>query len=416
MSLRTVRTKLIDCLNRSERGDRGWFVITRVHIELSWLKGIAEYLEHCENQNIIKLEDKDYNQLAIIINTDKADPSIQIKRHHLLVMDKPLQLIRRVNGNRWGEIELTESGRELANTSDPAEVLEQCLEAMKFAVEPWSPPNRVREYSDFNVAVYGVTKEVLERCGGYIDRDEFDFFLSRVRKRSEVKWAVNTISEYRELTPKEKRSLRVEVRSRLPNRKIYQNWRDTGLHTFSLFSLGTSMIRKGHRLLLTSNWANAHVMPIIARERTVPELRMPELPEFEELLTPPVAPASNSGVDAESFVAKILRSQGWDVAFYTNRHGYGFDLWARRGNSAIVVEVKSSLKALGSVTLTRTEHEAAQKYHNNYFLALVENIGTDSPQMWMIQDPITNVKIEERVSASYHIVRAEWLGAAKKNA
>ena len=415
MSLKTVRAKLIDCLNRSERGDRGWFIITRVHIELSWLKDIAEYLERRGNQNIIKLEDKDYAQLAIIINTDNSDPGIQIRRHHLLVMDKPLQLLRRVNGNSWKEIELTRCGRELANTNDPAKVLEQSLKAIKFAVEPWSPPSRVKEYSDFNVSVYGATKDVLEKCDGYIDRDEFDFFLSRVRKKNETEWAVNAINEYRELIPEEKQSLHAEVRNRLPRRKTYQNWRDIGLHTFSLFSLGTSMIRKGHCLLLTSDWADAHVTPIIVQGRLVPELRVPELPEFEELLTPPTAPASNSGVDAESFVAKILRSQGWDTAFYTNRHGYGFDLWARRENSAIVVEVKSSLKALESVTLTSIEYKAAQKYRNNYFLALVENIGSDSPLLRMIQNPVANIKIEEYASTSYRIARSEWLRAAKEN-
>ena len=330
-------------------------------------------------------------------------------------MDKPLQLLRRVHRNSWEEIELTKYGRELANTNDPAKVFEQSLEAMKFAVEPWSPPSRVKEYSDFNVAVYGATKEVLEKCDGYIDRDEFDFFLSRIRKKNEIEWAVNVINEYRELSSEEKQSLHIEVRNRLPTQKTYQNWRDIGLHTFSLFSLGTSMIRKEHYLSLTSDWADTHVTPIIVQGKSAPELRVPELSEFGELLIPPAAPASNSGVDAESFVAKILRSQGWGIAFYTNRHGYGFDLWARRENYAIVVEVKSSLKDLGLVTLTPTEYKAAQKYHNNYFLALVENIGSNSPQMWMIQNPVANIKIEEHASTSYHITRAEWLRVAKKN-
>ena len=45
-SLEEVRRKLVDRLEEGDRGDRGWFVITRVHVALSWLKGIAEYLEN----------------------------------------------------------------------------------------------------------------------------------------------------------------------------------------------------------------------------------------------------------------------------------------------------------------------------------------------------------------------------------
>ena len=138
---------------------------------------------------------------------------------------------------------------------------------------------------------------------------------------------------------------------------------------------------------------------------------MPEPPELEDLLTPPAAPASNDGADAESFVAKVLRSQGWQVAFYTNRRGYGFDLWARRENRAMVIEVKSSLAALGTITLTPTEHQAAQEHGDSYVLALVEHLTSDSPRLRMIQNPVEALRIDERMTAGYVITRAEWLRA-----
>ena len=244
----------------------------------------------------------------------------------------------------------------------------------------------------------------------------------RIRTDEEVNWAKTAISEYRALTQDEQRVLHTEVRSRIPPGKAYSNWRDVGLHTFSLFSLGTSMVREDRRLLLTPAWAGTH--PAYQRRATLvgtaaqklrkvaePRLRMPKPPEAEGLLTPPVAPATNDGADAESFVAKVLRSQGWKVAFYTNRRGYGFDLWATKENRAMVIEVKSSVDTLGTVTLTPTEYKAAQEHADSYFLALVEQVGSASPVLRIIQNPVANLRIGKRTAFAYVIPRAEWQGA-----
>ena len=430
MPLEDVRAILVDRLEEGDRADRGWFIITRVHVALSWLKGIAEYLESRGGNDPIELSDHDYGRISTIANIGTQNPGLQLRRHHLLVMDKPLQLLRRINGHFWDQIQLTDFGHSLANTDDPSNVLEQSLSAMQFAVEPWSPPDRVAQYHDFDVPVYEETKHVLEQCGGFIDRNEFDFFVSRIREPDESNWAIDAIEAYRQLTPEEKETLHDEVRIRIPDLKAYSNWRDVGLHTFSLFSLGTSMVREGTRLLLTSNWVDEHAapeQPAIAQAAqpappvqpgqpqvaAMPQLRMPEPPELEALLTPPSAPASNDGADAESFVAKVLRSQGWEVAFYTNRRGYGFDLWARKENRAMVIEVKSSLGNLGAVNLTPTEYQAAQEHGDSYFLALVEKMDSPSPRLWMIQNPAENLEIEAQNSTRYVISRAEWLSAAQ---
>ena len=429
MSLEDVRRRLVGRLEDGDRGDRGWFVITRVHVAGSWLKGIAEYLENRGGGDVIRLSGHDYRRLATIIETDSDDPGMQLRRHHLLVMDKPLQLLQRVNGRYWDQIVLTERGRDLAYTGDPASVLEQSLSAIQFAVEPWTPPARVRQYRDFDLRVYEVMTQILQRCDGYIDRNEFDFFVSRIRCSDEADRAAAAIADYRALAPEEQDVLRTEVRDRIPGAKEYSNWRDVGLHTFTLFSLGTSMVREGTRLLLTADWVGAYAIPAAApRDPAVPaapapleaaaapQLRIPEPPEVEDLLSPPAAPASNDGADAESFVASVLRSQGWEVAFYTNRRGYGFDLWARQEDRAMVVEVKSSLGALGAVSLTPTEHQAAQEHSDSYVLALVEHMDSDSPLLRMIQNPVAALEIEEHMSASYVIARAEWLRAVDGNA
>lgn len=418
MSLEEVRSRLVERLEQGDRGDRGWFLLTRVHVSPSRMKGIAAYLEDRSHGTVIRLDGRDYRRLATIIETDTPDPDVQLKRHYLLVMDKPLQLIQRVRGQSWNRILLTERGRALARTDDPAEVLEKSLAAIRFAVEPWSPPKRVQEYSEFNLPVYEVTKQLLHRCDGYIDRDEFDFFLSRVRDETELDDAAESITRYRQLEPSERETLHTEVRSRVPKPKVYQNWRDVGLHTFSLFSLGTSMVRDGTRLLLTSDWVESKAAPGAPAVSQAPrtaraeQLRLPEPPETEELLSPPTGPASNDGTMAESFVAKILRSQEWNVAFYTSRRGYGFDLWATKQSKAMVVEVKSSLGKLSTVRLTPMEYQAAVRYRENFVLALVENTAEGHPSLWMVQNPAEKLAITEQSTASYTIPRAEWLRSA----
>ena len=49
------------------------------------------------------MTEHDYRRLARIIGTEVADPGMLLRRHHLLFMDNPLQLLQRVNGRRWYE-------------------------------------------------------------------------------------------------------------------------------------------------------------------------------------------------------------------------------------------------------------------------------------------------------------------------
>jgi len=412
MTLERVKRRIVERLDEGDRGDRGWFIITRVHVELRWLRGIAEYIERKVGEDWLELSSADYRRLAEITEINSENPGQQLRRHHLLVMDKPLRLLQREDDRSWSRISLTPLGLDLATAADPAVILERSLDSMRFAMEPWSPTDRADQYRDFDVAVYRCAKQVLNACDGYLTRDEFDFFLSRVRRQAEVVWAIRGINEFRNLTPVEQESLRVEVSGRITGAKAYQNWRDQALHTFSLFSLGTSMVRDGQQLWLTSTW--------VAGQSETPEentpreprrelgLRLPEPPEGDDLLEPPAAPASNVGADGESYVAKVLRSQGWRVAFYTDKRGYGFDLWARKGNRAMVLEVKSSVGEMGQVSLTPKEFEAAVHYAENYVLALVENINSSNPTLWMIQNPSEVLQFVERRQTDHIVTAREW--------
>lgn len=418
MSLKAVEKKIVDRIEEGDRGDRGWFIITRVHVDLHWLKDIVEYIYSKAGDQPIILDEHDYTQLGKIVDISLDKPGMQLRRHHLLVMDKPLQLLRRTKKSSWAEIQLTDEGVALATALDPAEVLERSLDKIRFAVEPWSPSDRVEQYSEFDVSVYRAVKQVLSECGGCIHRDEYDFFVSRIRKTSEIAAAVKGILEFRELSTNEQKSLHAHVSDRIENKKSYNNWRDQALHTFSLFSLGTSMIRKDHRLLLTSNWvdeeADDQKMTGPATKKLKPKaavkhgLKIPTPPQSEELLLPPIPPEGNVGAEAESFVAKVLRSQGWTVSFFTDKRGYGFDLWARKDNLAMVLEVKSSISSLGQINLTANEYKAAEHYKANFYLALVENIGSVAPKLMLIQNPFENLVFTERKTEFHAVSEKSW--------
>jgi len=383
------------------------------------LQAIAGYLYNKGGDKPIHLEKVDYRKLGAIIESHVPDPGVYLRRHHLLVMDKPLQLLLKISPPQWKYVQLSELGAKLAVSPDPASILELALRKIQFAREPWSPPDRVKQYDEFDVGVYGAAYEVLSKCSGYIDRNEFDLFMSRIRDEDEITWAIDHVQAYRQFDESQKVVLINEVRARIPSAKIYQNWRDIALHTFSLFGLGTSMIRDSDRLLLVNVWDVAHearpvteVVPHVIK--AVPDLKLPELPECEDLMTPPTAPASNLGTDAESFFEKMLRSEGWEVAFYTNKRGYGFDLWARRGDRAMLVEVKSSLGTLGAVNLTSIEYRAAKEHGDNSVLALVEDLDSDAPKVYVIQNPAAKIRIKERQATTYTMSRAEWFKVAKK--
>ena len=412
-----LRASLVARLDEGDRGDRGWFLITRVHLSPARVKGLCDYLAALGRTSAQTLRGTDYTRMGRLAGVSAADPGIAIRRHYLLALELPLQLIRRTRGNSWAEIELTDRGRQLADSEQTNEVLEQVLSDIMFCRAPWYSGTRIQQYSEFDVPPYAVTKMVLTSTGGWIDRDEFDLFTSRIRNSDEVEQAAQYIAAYRQLDHEQRIALRNEVRSRIPSPKTYQNWRDLSLHTFSLFSLGTTLVRDGVVLRLTASATTGQAeVPSGGLKPTQPALAplltIPEVPLSEELLSPPAEPATNSGADAELLIGKLLRADGWSVGYYSNKRGFGFDLWAQRDQAGLVIEVKSSVDRMATVVLTPTEYEAAVHYRENYILAIVEQVLTPNPVIRTIQDPVSCTDIEGRESLEYIIRRASWEAAA----
>lgn len=358
-----------------------------------------------------------YVELARINGVGGADPGVSLRRHHLLAMESPLGLLRRPRAGSWSSVQLTPLGLALALEPDTPRVLERALDEVVFCRAPSYPPSRVEQYNEFAVRPYRAILSILESCGGVIDRDEYDLLVSRIRTADEISGTVRQILQFRTLAGEDRAALLVEVQSRIPGAKSYQNWRDMSLHTFSVFGLGVSATRVHDRLSLTR--LLTETLPVARqaladdgggpRRRVVQRvLQIPTPPATDELSTPPEAPAVNPGTDGEIFVGKLLDAAGWRVVYYTNRRGFGFDLWASRGQSAILVEVKSSLGTLGTVAMTDLEYQAAQDHGPNFFLALVEDLGGDSPKVVLVQDPAAQLRIDERISSAYHVPRSEW--------
>ncbi len=319
---------------------------------------------------------------------------------------------------------LTARGLALANEQDTAAVFEDALREIRFCREPWYTPKRADEYSDFDIHPYEASLRVMRDSEGWIDRDEYELFVSRLRNADEIPWAVDCVGKFRLLEERHRSLLLEDVRHQLPSDKTYQNWRDMSLHTFSLFSLGTSALRVNRELRLLDR---AFLQPAAPRPTRTPvadktpgihsseRLPMPLRPPPTtppELVTPPVAPMANSGTDAELLVGKMLEADGWRVVYYSHRRGFGFDIWAQRAEQAVLIEVKSAVKSASTVTLTRLEYEAAQQYPANYILAIVEKLGTSAPVIHYVSNPTAVLAINESVSTEYRIARSSWEPAA----
>lgn len=437
MPFQELHRALIARLNEGGRGDRGWWLLTRVHLNASRLQRVASYIHDAARDRALTLTQQHYRELGAILNIGSANPRITINRHYFLAMETPLRLLRRTDGRSWDSIALTPNGLRLASEADSVAVFERILHEIKFCRTPWYTATRVEQYQEFNLHPYDAVLEILNGCAGYIDLDEFDLFASRVRSPDEVSSAVAAILEFRQTTAGQKTQLRDEVVARMPAGtgndplKPYNNWRDTARHTFSLLSLGVSAHRSGNRLYLSSEFAGdgatprpaaqqrgaarAAPPPRPARPRAPLTLRLPDTEAPTALLTPPVLPQGNTGTEAELLIGKILTAAGWQVVYYGQRRGYGFDLWAKRGDDAFLIEVKSALGRLATVTLTTMEIAAARHHASNYLLIIVENVESDAPSIHVIQNPAGAMQFSERATAEFTAARTVWLPLATQN-
>jgi hypothetical protein len=448
MSFAAVKAALIKRLDEGDRGDRAWWLLTRVHLSASRLQEIASYLSDASGGEALVLTSNHYAALGKLLEITNANPRQTINRHYFLAMETPLRLIRRTNPHSWDEIILTAAGRQLATGNNSPALFENLLGDIRFCKEPWYSAGRAAEYSAFNVHPYPAMLTIMRANSGYIDLDEFDLFASRVRSQAEVPGASQSIAEFRTFNEAQKAELRKEVADRIPagagtdSRKPYNNWRDMARHTFSLFALGESTYRDINELLLsktlTSTVPKKPTASAVSIKSTIPSttaatpkvsstpskagparsktvLLLPNVEAPADLLTPPIVTQSNTGTESELLIGKILAADGWQVVYYNQRRGYGFDLWAKKGTVAVIIEVKSFLETASSVALTALEHEAARHHKDNFLLVIVENVASGKPTIHVIQDPAHSLNFTPRNTSHYSATRSEWEPKASKS-
>ena len=122
----------------------------------------------------------------------------------------------------------------------------------------------------------------------------------------------------------------------------------------------------------------------------------------------PLAPPDlilNTGVGAELLVAQDLIDQGWDVLYRGNQHGIGYDLEAKRDEQTLRLEVKSSV-AFTHPELQSSEWDAAQRYQDEFVLAVVDFYGSNEPRIWYVRNPAANSTPVERNLVVYRLGRA----------
>jgi hypothetical protein len=439
MPFQDLRRSLQRRLDEADRGDRGWWLVTRVHLSPARLQQIARYLYEAGAENELELTSQHYRDIGGILEIDNANPRQTVNRHYFLAMETPLRLLEKVRPGSWDAITLTESGVDLATEDDAVAVFEQQLQDIRFCREPWYTGSRVTEYRAFDVRPYHAALEVMRANEGRMDIDEFDLFVSRIRNDREIAVAARQVAEFRELSDREKSVLRLEVEERIPGgqgrdpRKPYSNWRDMARHTFSLFALGQGAYRKENELYLTATavtsarreggdegrpgraGARRAQVRREVQNRAPTVLRIPDADAPDELLVPPAPPQDNTGSDSELFIGKMFAADGWKVVYYNQRRGYGFDLWVQKADKAFLIEVKSFSGQGGSVALTPLEYEAAQHHGDNFLLIVVEDAATSAPSVHVIQNPVSVIRFRERILSQFSAARADWHPVAVRN-
>ena len=419
MALRDVIEIVDRRLAEGADGAAGWFPITRVHLDAASIQDCLKYLADIgAADDFVELTAEHYRALAALVGNRSANPRIGLNRHQLLAFYQPLQLLERENPARVSPTRLTAQGFAVAMASKAETALEHQLSRIVFCRAPFYAPDREAQYQAFHVRFYPASLSVMDRVGGWIDRDEFDLFVSRIRTDAEIAWAVDGIRQFRALAPEE----RPRVLERVPRRgpltaKVYQNWRDMGLHIFSFLALGTRAVRIGDRLVRSDVAARPEPPParragrrepVERRRDEIPALRIPEPPAAGNVGLAPPPPVVNDGRGAEVFVGKLMAATGWRVVYYGHRRGYGFDIWAGKGDSVLYVEVKSCTGDASTVTFTSTEMQAAIEYGDNFLLVVVENAGTARQHCWSILNPAARLRFRARTIEGHVVPATQW--------
>ena len=158
---------------------------------------------------------------------------------------------------------------------------------------PGYSQGRADEYAAFNVRPYQAILDVMARSAGYVDVDEFDLFVSRIRTEAEIDPVVARIEAFRLLAAPQKQALRQLVEDRIPDgagndpRKPYSNWRDVGPpHLPPCFPSASTQFVLKNELLLTRALARTVIEEAeveeeeaTGRPRTPTVLRIPPPPK-----------------------------------------------------------------------------------------------------------------------------------------
>lgn len=122
-------------------------------------------------------------------------------------------------------------------------------------------------------------------------------------------------------------------------------------------------------------------------------------------------PGVNTGWDAEQFIIRLLRDDGWEV-HDVSRNRMGFDLMAKKkGRGERFIDVKSSL-GMCSPSLTQREWQQASKHRSKYVLAIIENFNPSTGNVvYWVGDPATNCAAYQSTTINYSIPRYQWQAA-----
>ena len=119
-----------------------------------------------------------------------------------------------------------------------------------------------------------------------------------------------------------------------------------------------------------------------------------------------------TGRKAEDFFIGYFRKYSEPVTgklMDTRDRGCGYD-FEIRGSETSYIEVKGLAESSGGILLTNKEWQAANKFKNKFFLAVVSEINSD-PEIKFICDPASKLKVKKNIVTT---IQVQWSVSSKE--
>lgn len=401
--------------------DRGWMILEKDATNHQKVIRALTYIGDNSEKGVLVLDTEESRLMAEATGEGSGS---KIRRHIILQL-LTFQFITRDDSTNDWKLKLTQPGLDYLASKDKFEFFQKnVVERLIFCNGDWAPQDRAKAYADFKVKPYEIIMSIMPSLENRLYLEEMVYFVSKVKKPSEIPQVLDLIKAYRTLTSEEKSKLKNELQKVLQkvtlkeSKDRFGNWRKTNKRNFEVLSMGTEL-----EMIATSDRiADTFPLVIRAKKVTIPPSLIEYVKEIAEKDPFDVKEEFtrdetefNSGLAGENIIASMLDQMGFKTRIVTGTN-LGYDILALKGKARLLFEVKSSVKQC-TIVLTENEYETAKKYGKFYILAIVEKVFENPAEIFFIINPVQQLedKIKPMNTKSFSIARSNWITVAQKN-